>query len=264
MSSLTTTTSADDLLPEIVNAHRAVIDHFRQSVACAIKAGELLIQAKNLVRRGEWQDWLGNNCPFAETTAQGYMRLAKLPEENRNAVADLSLRAALAAIATTREKQIADESKTIDGEAEEVEISETDQEPDRIEGDDPAPEQPDRSPEEKARDIASETIHDVLQRCQWNGVDHLLAFQTLIKLLTDELKMKMTIPLSAEESAEARKASYAATEEKESPAPKKKRGRPPKVKAEPEQDPVVEMLPPDDDLSIPESLRRPPPEATAA
>ena len=38
---IATTINADDLVPEIVSAHEAVIDHFQQSVACAIKAGEL-------------------------------------------------------------------------------------------------------------------------------------------------------------------------------------------------------------------------------
>ena len=127
MSELTTTTSADELLPEIVKQHRAAWEHCQQAVASAIRVGELLIQAKSLVKHGEWQDWLANNCPFAETTARGYMRLASLPPENGNAVADLSLEGALAAIATTREKQIADESKTIEAAAEEVEPSETEE-----------------------------------------------------------------------------------------------------------------------------------------
>jgi hypothetical protein len=61
MSELTTTTSADELLPEIVKQHRAASEHVRQAVASAIRVGELLIKAKSLVRRGEWQDWLANN-----------------------------------------------------------------------------------------------------------------------------------------------------------------------------------------------------------
>ena len=260
---IATTINADDLVPEIVSAHEAVIDHFQQSVACAIKAGELLIQAKSLVRRGEWQDWLANNCPFAETTAQGYMRLAKLPEENRNAVADLSLRAALAAIASTREKQIADESKTIDEEAEEVEPSESDEVLEQRLDDTPTEEEEaGRSPEQKARDIASEVIHDVIQRCQWKNINHLLAFQTIIKLLTEELKAPV-IPLSAEDSAEARKAAHTAAEaEDEAPAPveppKKKGGRPPKHATASIQSQAADWLSPlaTDDLSIPDHLKR--------
>src|SRR5262249_35128855 len=54
MNELTTTASADDLLPEIVKEHRAASEHVRHGVASAIRVGELLIQAKTLVRRGEW------------------------------------------------------------------------------------------------------------------------------------------------------------------------------------------------------------------
>jgi hypothetical protein len=53
MSGLVTTTNVDDLLPEIVREHRAAKDHLHQAVASAIRAGELLIQAKALVKRGE-------------------------------------------------------------------------------------------------------------------------------------------------------------------------------------------------------------------
>ena len=60
----------------------------------------------------------------------------------------------------------------------------------------------------------------MIQKCHWKNVDRFLALQTLIKLLTDELKM--VIPLSAEEFAESRKAIYAATEDgaEEAPPPK--------------------------------------------
>ena len=246
MSDLITMASADDLLPEIVKEHRAASEHMRHAVASAIKVGELLIQAKTLVGRGEWQDWLANNCPFAETTAQGYMRLARLPEENRNALRDSSLRAALDAIAHHHEKAIADESETIEGEAEEVEPSELDEVIEQRRDDTPLvpdEEEPGRSPEQKAQDIASEAIHDVIQQCNWKNVDHLLAFQTLIKLLTEEVK-KTGVPLSAEKSAEARKAAYAATENEEPPPPKKQK---------PEDVADVTMPPPTDD---PDYLRR--------
>lgn len=263
MSELTTTTSADELLPEIVKQHRAASEHVRQAVASAIRVGELLIQAKSLVRRGEWQDWLANNCPFAETTAQGYMRLARLPEENRNALRDLSLRAALDAIADHHERAIADESKTIEDEAEEVEPGDTDEvevvapeEDEETTGDAGVEDamilvdEPGRTPEQKARDIAANAIHNVIQECHWKNVDRMLALQTLIKLLTEELKQTV-VPLSAEESAEARKAAYAATEADDAPAgsPKKR----PKVKTEAPVTPSAEVA---DDLSIPPFMDR--------
>jgi Protein of unknown function (DUF3102) len=254
---VTTAASADDLLIEIVKEHHAVESHIKEAVVHAFKVGELLIQAKTLVKRGEWQDWLADNCPFAETTAQAYMRLARLPEENRNALRFGTLRAAIESIAQHHERAIEDESKTIDGEAEEVEPGETDEADDVVEvlppedteeeqaSDDAGVEdgviiedEPGRSPEQKARDIAAVAINDVIQRCEFGHVDHLLTFQTLIKMLTEELR-NAVVPLSAEESAEARKAAYAATESSEEslgePDPKKKRGPPPKARpAEPD------------------------------
>jgi hypothetical protein len=260
MSELTTTTSADDLLPEIVKEHRAASEHMRHAVASAIKVGELLIQAKTLVRRGEWQDWLANNCPFAETTAQGYMRLARLPEENRKALRDSSLRAALDAIADHHERAIADESKTIEGEAEEVEPSDTDEAeilaPEDA-GDERAPDdagvedaviiedEAGRTPEQKARDIAANAIHSAIQECHWKNVDRMLALQTLIKLLTEELKQAV-VPLSAEESADARKALYEemkTPEETERLEEKKRRGRPPGAKNKPKEGTDVALKP---------------------
>ena len=56
--------------------------------------------------------------------------------------------------------------------------------------------------------------------------------QTLIKKLTEHLSQTV-IPLSAEESADARKALYSASEE--APAEPKKRGRPPGSKNKPKE-----------------------------
>jgi hypothetical protein len=201
------------------------------------------------------------------------MRLARLPEENRNALRDSSLRAALDAITDHHERAIADESKTIEGEAEEVEPSDTDEAeilaPEDA-GDERAPDdagvedaviiedEPGRTPEQKARDIASDAIHDVMQRCHFKNVDHLLTFQTLIKLLTEELK-NAVVPLSAEESAEARKVLYSAGEssaaEEESP-PSKKRGRPAGSKNKTKEAAEETPAEPEEDLGIPPYLDR--------
>ena len=58
---------------------------FQSAVAHAIRAGELLIEAKAQVRHGEWMPWLEANCPLGEREARNYMRLAR----NRQRVADL-------------------------------------------------------------------------------------------------------------------------------------------------------------------------------
>lgn len=79
-------------------------ENARNAVASAIEAGVMLNRAKSLVPHGQWNDWLLAHVAVAPRTAQAYMRLAKahphLPHEKRNAVADLPLREALAAIAT--------------------------------------------------------------------------------------------------------------------------------------------------------------------
>jgi hypothetical protein len=69
---------------------------WRDAVAHAIRAGELLIEAKAQVKHGDWGGWLDANFPGSRTTATNYMRLAA----NRQSVADLpTVREAVAALA---------------------------------------------------------------------------------------------------------------------------------------------------------------------
>src|SRR5262249_7175396 len=70
----------------------------------AIAAGDLLLKAKAQLKHGGWLDWLKANCEISERTVQAYMRLARLPVEKRNAVADLPLREALSAIRSRQER----------------------------------------------------------------------------------------------------------------------------------------------------------------
>lgn len=102
---------ADDL-PEL--AHRinesveGVANAATSMVAHALEAGSLLNQAKARVAHGDWETWLAANCTVAPRTAQAYMRLAKhipsLPQEKRNAVADMPLREVIRAISTSPDK----------------------------------------------------------------------------------------------------------------------------------------------------------------
>jgi hypothetical protein len=80
--------------------HQAALAAARDAVAHAIRAGELLLEAKAALGHGEFGPWLAANVEFSARTAQGYMQLAKLDDQKRNAVADLSLRRALDFIAT--------------------------------------------------------------------------------------------------------------------------------------------------------------------
>ena len=72
---------------------------WRDAVGHAIRAGELLTEAKALVRHGDWLPWLEANFPGSDRTARNYMRLAA----NRNRVADLpTVREAVALLAAPK------------------------------------------------------------------------------------------------------------------------------------------------------------------
>jgi hypothetical protein len=84
-----------------VLAERANVEHHAfettqsAALAHAIAAGTALIEAKSLVRHGEWLDWVAEHCDFTDRTAQRYMQLARNPSR----VSDLSsVREALAAL----------------------------------------------------------------------------------------------------------------------------------------------------------------------
>jgi hypothetical protein len=88
--------SLDQLATEARDAHAAVEAHLLSAVACAIRAGEALTEAKGRLPHGEWLPWLRSNFPGSARTAQSYMKLA----QNAQRVAHLpSIRDAVAALA---------------------------------------------------------------------------------------------------------------------------------------------------------------------
>jgi len=92
--------SLADLAARIRAEHEATAEALRDSVAHAMVAGDLLIEAKAQVPHGQWLPWLAEHCAISERTAQLYMRTAKnrttIEEQIRNGVADLSLNEAAA------------------------------------------------------------------------------------------------------------------------------------------------------------------------
>jgi hypothetical protein len=103
---MTTTTpaSATDVeallvIPRIKEAHEkaeaAQQTSYTQALEYAIKAGELLTQAKDAVGHGKWAAWRQQNLAnIPQTTASLYMRLAEPKNKDRlkeisNSVADL-------------------------------------------------------------------------------------------------------------------------------------------------------------------------------
>ena len=97
------------LAAEINEAHVLAMQHIGAAVANAIKAGELLREAKTTVPHGEWLPWLDANVMFSPRTAQSYMRVARLASpEIRSSAAQFSLRHVLVAIARRREEEFND------------------------------------------------------------------------------------------------------------------------------------------------------------
>ena len=92
-----------ELAVKIDAAHRAATSAIQNALTNAVRCGELLIQAKSQVPHGEWLTWLQGQTKVSERTAQAYMRLArKLKSIDPQRVADMSVREALAAIATPK------------------------------------------------------------------------------------------------------------------------------------------------------------------
>jgi hypothetical protein len=81
---------------EIAEGLQAIEVHWQATLAHAIQVGEKLIEAKSLVRHGQWLPWLKANFDGDRKTASNYMRLAG----NGERVAHLpSVREALALLA---------------------------------------------------------------------------------------------------------------------------------------------------------------------
>jgi DUF3102 family protein len=75
---------------------------FQSAVGHAIRAGELLTEAKRQVQHGEWLPWLAEKFPGSTRTAQGYMRLAENAEDARR-VAHLGIKGALKQLAVPQD-----------------------------------------------------------------------------------------------------------------------------------------------------------------
>ena len=63
-----------DYAARINEEHSRAYGKARDALTHARMAGELLIEAKSLLKHGEWGNWLTENVSFSESTAQNYMR----------------------------------------------------------------------------------------------------------------------------------------------------------------------------------------------
>src|SRR5262249_51827071 len=69
------------MVPEINAAHAECVLSLRDGLAHAIKAGQLLMAAKELLDYGAWLPWLRANFAGSTRNAQDYMRVARMYPE---------------------------------------------------------------------------------------------------------------------------------------------------------------------------------------
>jgi hypothetical protein len=104
MCTVTTIMNLSELAKRIDAEHRECERSLKAGLEHALKAGQLLLEAKATVGHGEWLSWLEKNCHVPERLAQKYMRVArelpKLDAANTPRVADLSFRQALEELAS--------------------------------------------------------------------------------------------------------------------------------------------------------------------
>ena len=85
-----------ELAARIRAEHEAIHGMLHATVDRAMAAGDLLLEAKVLVKHGEWLPWLKERCEISERTAQLYMRCAKhrttIESRKSATVADFNLR----------------------------------------------------------------------------------------------------------------------------------------------------------------------------
>ena len=108
--------AGDNQLPvlaaEIRKAHADVQDAAKTAAERAIEAGHALIEAKALVKHGEWLPWLREHCALPERTAQVYMKIAGLGLKSAT-VAVLGLNAAAKTIMLQYPDPFADDPEDV-------------------------------------------------------------------------------------------------------------------------------------------------------
>jgi hypothetical protein len=89
-----------ELAAQINTEHDECKATFKRGLDHAMRAGDLLIQAKALVGHGNWLLWFREHCHMAERTAQVYMRLARhRPQVESAGPAGLTIDSMLATLA---------------------------------------------------------------------------------------------------------------------------------------------------------------------
>jgi hypothetical protein len=77
-----------ELAARIRAEHAATIAGMRRSMVDAMRVGDLLIEAKELLERGGWLLWLAENTSIEPRLAQIYMRLARNREQIESEISE--------------------------------------------------------------------------------------------------------------------------------------------------------------------------------
>ena len=81
-----------------------ILEAQRKGGEAVLTIGRCLIEAKDMLRHGEWLPWLAEKVGYSEKTAQNFMRLAR-EFSNPQAIADLGATKALKLLALPAEER---------------------------------------------------------------------------------------------------------------------------------------------------------------
>ncbi|MBS5135879.1 MAG: DUF3102 domain-containing protein [Oscillospiraceae bacterium] len=160
-----------------------ILEAQRKGGEAVLTIGRCLIEAKDMLRHGEWLPWLAEKVGYSEKTAQNFMRLAR-EFSNPQAIADLGATKALKLLALPadeREQFVADHN-VIDMTTRQLEAAIKERDEARAHAQQAEQE---RSEAQQSAQKLQETLHDVLE-------DRSDAYQRLEKLAEelDELKAR--------------------------------------------------------------------------
>lgn len=160
-----------------------ILEAQRKGGEAVLTIGRCLIEAKDMLRHGEWLPWLAEKVGYSEKTAQNFMRLAR-EFSNPQAIADLGATKALKLLALPadeREQFVADHN-VIDMTTRQLEAAIKERDEARAHAQQAEQE---RSEAQQSAQKLQETLHDVLE-------DRSDAYQRLEQLTEelDELKAR--------------------------------------------------------------------------
>jgi hypothetical protein len=111
---------AEELAEEIRKEYERAWGFRKSEVRSCMKVGALLLQAKEAVPHGAWEEWISNNFPFTTRTASNWMRMHQNKEEVERLLAEresetvsdsLTMREVLKALAPPKPKPSSNEAQ---------------------------------------------------------------------------------------------------------------------------------------------------------